>query len=87
VADEAMARIRQEADEGVRDLCRTCVTDLSRLGWIAEDCDLALEIERLWSLLEGLTLHILLQLAPTTTARRAGDILPTHLRDLQHQVT
>lgn len=62
---------------------------LSRLGPIAEDrdLDLDLEIERLWSLLDGLTLHILLQLAPTTTTQRAGDILRTHLRDLQHPAT
>jgi len=86
VVDEAMARIRQEADEGVRDLCRTCLTDLSRLGRIEEDRDLDLEIERLWSLLDGLTLHILLKMAPMSAARVAK-ILRIHLRDLQHPAT
>ena len=75
-----------EADEGVRDLCRTCLTDLSRLGRIAEDRDLDLEIERLWSLLDGLTLHILLKMAPMSAARVAK-ILRIHLRDLQHPAT
>ncbi|MDQ3052579.1 MAG: TetR family transcriptional regulator C-terminal domain-containing protein [Actinomycetota bacterium] len=83
--DEGMAKIRREADEGVRQLCEKCVTDLAELGLVATDRDRGVEIERLWSLLDGLTLHILLDLAPPS-ALRAGQILRTHLGDLQHPI-
>ncbi|MEJ7771769.1 MAG: TetR family transcriptional regulator C-terminal domain-containing protein [Geodermatophilaceae bacterium] len=83
--DEGMAKIRREADEGVRQLCEKCVTDLAELGLVATDRDRGVEIERLWSLLDGLTLHILLDLAPPS-ASRAGQILRTHLADLQHPI-
>ncbi|MBA3293302.1 MAG: TetR/AcrR family transcriptional regulator [Geodermatophilaceae bacterium] len=83
--DEGMAKIRREADEGVRQLCEKCVTDLAELGLVAIDRDRGVEIERLWSLLDGLTLHILLDLAPPS-ASRAGQILRTHLADLQHPI-
>ena len=83
--DEGMAKIRREADEGVRQLCEKCVTDLAELGLVATDRDRGVEIERLWSLLDGLTLHILLDLAPPS-ASRAGQILRTHLGDLQHPI-
>jgi len=83
--DEGMAKIRRESDEGVRQLCEKCVTDLAELGLVATDRDRGVEIERLWSLLDGLTLHILLDLAPPS-ASRAGQILRTHLADLQHPI-
>ena len=83
--DEGMAKIRREADEGVRQLCEKCVTDLAELGLVATDRDRGVEIERLWSLLDGLTLHILLDLAPPS-ALRTGQILRTHLADLQHPI-
>ena len=83
--DEGMAKIRQEADEGVRQLCQTCVTGLADLGLVAADRDLGLEMERLWSLMDGLTLHILLDLAPASDSEsRTTEILHTHLRDLQN---
>lgn len=83
--DDGMAKIRQEADEGVRRLCETCVTGLADLGLVAADRDLALEMERLWSLMDGLTLHILLDLAQTSDSKsRTTEILRTHLRDLQN---
>lgn len=81
--DEGMAGIRQEADEGVRQLCEKCVTDLAGLGLVGSDRDIGLEVERLWSLMDGLTLHILLELG-RPSASRAGEILRIHLRDLQH---
>lgn len=82
--DEGMAGIRQEADEGVHQLCEKCVTDLAGLGLVGGDRDIGLEVERLWSLMDGLTLHILLEMG-RPSASRAGEILRTHLRDLQHK--
>lgn len=83
VVDEGMARIRREADAGVRQLCQMCLTDLAGRGLVANERDLDLEVERLWSLLDGLTLHILLDLTPPSV-RRVDKILRTHLGDLQH---
>lgn len=84
--DEGMAGIRQEADEGVRQLCEKCVTDLASLGLVGSDRDIGLEVERLWSLMDGLTLHILLELG-RPPASRTGEILRIHLRDLQQPAT
>ncbi|MDQ4038386.1 MAG: TetR/AcrR family transcriptional regulator [Actinomycetota bacterium] len=83
VVDAGMARIRREADEGVRQLCEKCLRDLAGHGLVAGERDLELEVERLWSLLDGLTLHILLDRTPTSV-QRTTEILRTHLGDLQH---
>ncbi|MDQ3734283.1 MAG: TetR family transcriptional regulator C-terminal domain-containing protein [Actinomycetota bacterium] len=84
--DEGLARIRREADEGVGQLCAKCLIDLRGLGLVADDRDLATEIARLWSLMDGLTLHILLDLKQGS-ARTAREILRTHLNDLGHPRT
>jgi len=83
VVDQGLARIRRAADEGVRQLCEKCLADLSRLGLVAADRDLASETTRLWALLDGLTLHILLDLGQPS-APAAGQILRGHLNDLRH---
>ncbi len=81
--DEGMAGIRQEADEGVRQLCENCLTDLAAVSLVAADRDLEVEVNRLWALLDGLTLHILLGRA-TGVAQRTSAIVRTHLDDLKH---
>jgi len=83
VVDQGLARIRRAADEGVRQLCEKCLADLSRLGLVAAHRDLASETTRLWALLDGLTLHILLDLGQPS-APAAGQILRGHLNDLRH---
>ncbi|GAA3990671.1 TetR/AcrR family transcriptional regulator [Allokutzneria multivorans] len=79
--DPDVRRIRQEADEGVKGLCRTCVSDLDGLGLLGAGRDLALEAERLWALLDGLTLHVLLAPEPPGPDAVAA-VLDRHLRDL-----
>ena len=86
VVDEGLARIRREADEGLARLCEKCLTDLSQLGLIADDRDLAIELARLWALVDGLTIHILLNLQQPS-GPTAGEILRAHLNDLRHPST
>jgi len=77
-----MAAIRREADEGLRTICHDSLAGLAELGDVHASRDLALETERLWALLDGLTFHLLLD-----PVRTSADVVRTalriHLGDLQ----
>lgn len=79
--DPALAEIRHQADDGIRELCRGSLVGLAELGQLAPERDLDAETERLWALVDGLTMHILLE-PDRLTARRVRAVLRTHLADL-----
>ncbi len=81
VTDPAMAGIRRQGDEGVRQLCHDTLTGLAGLGLLDPARDLDVEIERVQAMLDGLTIHLLLDLAHTP-ADRVRTVLRTHLGDL-----
>jgi AcrR family transcriptional regulator len=81
-ADPGMAAIRREADDGVGQICHDGLTALAEGGRIDPSRDLEIETERLWSLLDGLTMHILLDPA-RMPADRVETLLRTHLGDLR----
>lgn len=81
LGDTGMRQIRREADEAIGQVCRDSLDDLAELGLIAADRDLDLETERLWALLDGLTLHLLSE-PPYTQPDAAKKILDRQLRDL-----
>ncbi len=76
-----MARIRQEADDEVRLVCATSLRDMAGRGLVDAGRDLDVEPEHLWALLDGLTMHLLTESAPTTPAV-AREVLRRHLRSL-----
>jgi AcrR family transcriptional regulator len=82
--DPAMERLRREADEAVRGLCRTALQGMAELGLLQPDhapADLALETQRLWALLDGLTVHLLVEPA-YIGPRQARRVLRLHLSAL-----
>jgi len=81
MTDPAMTAIRQEADQGVRQLCHDCLWGLGELNQLHPDRDLERETDRLWALLDGLTLHLLVD-GGAGHAERAPSVLRTHLLDL-----
>lgn len=81
VTDPGMAAIQREADSAVRQLCRACLDGLAELGDVDPGRDLEVETERVWSILDGLTMHILLDPAGLS-AKKAESVLRTHLGDL-----
>lgn len=82
MCDPAMAAIRREADQGVRHLCEACLRALSQVGGVHLSRDTEVETERLWSLLDGMTMHILLADPSRSPMKLAGRVLRSHLRDL-----
>lgn len=79
--DPSIAAIRQEADDGLRQQCHHVLTSLIQLGHIDASRDPEIETERLWSLLDGLTTHILAY-PERTSPQRVATLLRTHLQDL-----
>jgi AcrR family transcriptional regulator len=82
--DPEMQRLRREADEAVRGLCRTALQGMAELGLLEPDhdpADLALETQRLWALLDGLTVHLLAEPA-YIGPRQARRVLRLHLSAL-----
>lgn len=80
--DPAIATIRHRADEGIAELCRTVVRELDDGGYLHRDRDIDAEARRVHVLVDGMTLHLLLD----PTARSADDataMLRAHLADLQ----
>lgn len=80
--EPGIAAIQQEADDGIRQLCFTCLTGLAELGYVHPSRDLDVETERLWALVDGLTVHILADPA-RTPVERVSAVLHTHLADLR----
>jgi AcrR family transcriptional regulator len=81
VNDPELAAIRHEADSAVRELCHDCLRDLRRLGQLHRSRHLGVETERLWALLDGLTMHILLD-ATSARTKLTTTVLRAHLYDL-----
>ena len=82
--DPGMHRLRREADDAVRGLCRTALQTMAELGLLDLDhdrADLALETHRLWALLDGLTVHLLVEPA-YISPRQARRVLRRHLSAL-----
>lgn len=77
--DPQMRDMRREADDGVRELCRQCLLGLQALGLLAPRRSVAHETERLWALVDGLTLHVLTEHTSRRTARQA---LRRHVAEL-----
>jgi AcrR family transcriptional regulator len=76
--DPGLAAVRKQADDAVYRLCRDC---LRAPGLMHHSRDLRVETERLWSLLDGLTMHRLVD-ARRTSNRRIKAVLRRHLADL-----
>lgn len=68
--------------DGLRGLCASLVEGLAKAGGLRDDLDLDLEVERLHALLDGLSLHAVIQPDRTTPAR-VRHLLTTHLNSLQ----
>jgi AcrR family transcriptional regulator len=78
--DPQLHAVRRQADDGVRELCRQCLLGLSGFGLMAPERGLHLETERLWALIDGLTLHLVTGHTSRRTARR---VLRAHLAALR----
>lgn len=80
LTDPTLRTIRETADAGLRELCGRL------LDWLSESCALPprrtteLEAERLRALLDGLTLHLLLD--PDPSPEHVQRVLSHHLTDL-----
>jgi AcrR family transcriptional regulator len=80
-AGPGMSEIRASADSGVRELCANAIDALRELGLLHADRRFPIEIERLHALLDGLTIHLMLEPARVSTDRVRA-ILLTHLAEL-----
>ena len=78
--DPQLRAVRREADDGVRELCRQCLLGLSAFGLMAPERSLREETERLWALIDGLTLHLVTGHTSRRTARR---VLRAHIAELR----
>ena len=80
LADPDLRAIRSEADDGIRELCERLVEYLAAHGAVDAGRDLAFEAERLRAVVDGVTLHLLLDESPDpATARR---LVRHHLTEL-----
>jgi AcrR family transcriptional regulator len=77
--DPQMRALRRQADDEVRELCRQCLRILRGFGLMEQRRSVAHETERLWALVDGLTLHILTEHTSPRTARQA---LRRHVAEL-----
>jgi len=78
--DPQMRAMRRDADDEVRELCRQCLLAMPALGLMAPGRRVAQETERLWALVDGLTLHMLTEHTSRRTARQA---LRRHVAELR----
>ncbi len=81
VTDAGMAAIRRQVDDELRGLCRDALTGLRELGSFHPARELDVETERLHALLDGFTLHLMLDpaSAPPDRVRAA---LRVHLGEV-----
>ena len=76
-----IAGIREQVDDGVRELCRNALDALQEFGGLHADRDRPIEIERVHALLDGLTIHLTLE--PTRLdPDLVRSIVLTHLGEL-----
>jgi AcrR family transcriptional regulator len=78
--DPQMRAMRRQADDEVRELCRQCLLGLRAVGLMDPDRGVAGETERLWALVDGLTLHLLTE---HTSRRTAHQALRRHVAELR----
>jgi AcrR family transcriptional regulator len=76
-----IAMIREQVDDGVRELCRNALDALDEFGLFDADRDRQIETERMHALLDGLTVHLTLEPA-RLTPDRVRSIVLTHLGEL-----
>jgi AcrR family transcriptional regulator len=77
--DPQLRAMRRQADDEVRELCRQCLLGLQAVGLMDPGRAVAGETERLWALVDGLTLHLLTEHTSRRTARQA---LRRHVAEL-----
>ena len=75
------AAIREQVDDGVRELCRNALDALEEFGRLHADRNRRIEIERIHALLDGLTIHLSLDPARLDPDLVRSVIL-THLGEL-----
>jgi AcrR family transcriptional regulator len=76
-----IAAIREQVDDGVRELCRNALDALQEFGRLDADRDRRIEIERMHALLDGLTIHLTFE--PTRLdPDLVRSIVLTHLGEL-----
>jgi AcrR family transcriptional regulator len=80
-ANPEIAEIRQQVDDGVRELCRNALDALHQFGRFHADRDRRIEIERIHALLDGLTIHLTLEPARLDPDLARAVVL-THLGEL-----
>lgn len=80
LADPALRTIRNEADDGMRELCDRLLGHLREAGALSAGRDHHAEAERLRALLDGLTLHLLLD--PQPDPALVQRIVRDHLAEL-----
>ncbi len=76
-----IAAIREQVDNGVRELCRSALDALQEFGLLHADRDRGVEIERIHAVLDGLTIHLILEPA-RLEPDLARTVVLTHLGEL-----
>jgi AcrR family transcriptional regulator len=79
--DSEIAAVRKRVDEGVRELCGNALDALHEFGLLDADRDRRVEIERIHALLDGLTIHLLLD-PERLDSDFVRAVVVTHLGDL-----
>jgi AcrR family transcriptional regulator len=82
VTDPAIAELRQQVDDGVRELCRNALSALAEFGLLHPARDRDVEVARLHALVDGLAVHVVRATAGLRHDRVRA-ILLTHLGDLR----
>ena len=76
-----VATIREQVDDGVRELCRNALDALQQFGRLHADRDRRIEIERIHALLDGLAIHLTLE-PGRLDSDLVRSVILTHLGDL-----
>jgi AcrR family transcriptional regulator len=81
VTNPRIAETREQVDDGVHELCTDAIEALHDLGRLPAERDRRIEIERLHALLDGLTIHLMVEPA-RISPDRARQIVLTHVGEL-----
>ena len=82
ITDPEMTRIRRLADDGIRQLCRGVLAMLNQADALHPRRDLDVETDRMHALVDGLTVHMLLDPIGFPPGR-VKTVLITHINDLR----